>query len=383
MTHHANHAVVVLTVLLAGCQSDGGSSESGSNRVPDPTIIEISAKARWELAIEPAQPKPVAESLTFPGRIQYSLDGYVKIATPLVGIVRSVQGRLGEHVKAGQPLVFIESADIGMAYSDFAKAESDLHMTQRYLEIAKDLYAVKSLSKKEYDQAQNDFNKAHAEFTRAKQRLLTLRVSASELEKPAPERHVSTRFDLRSPLNGIIVEKTVTVGQVVGQDPTQTLFTIADPDVLQVVADVYERDLRLLHPGMPTTVTIESFPQDTFSGRVIYVGDIVDPTSRTIKIRCEVKNTGYKLKPEMFARVHVQLGSTAAGVVVPREAVLRIGDGAFVFVEVNETQFQQRAVVTGPTTGEMVEIRDGITSGEPVVVRGAVLLKGALEKRTS
>lgn len=370
----------VFLLLLTACSGSAQPPALPDTAIQHPDAVEVSPAAREELQVQDVHLTPLAETLTFPGRVQYSLDGYAKIGTPLVGIVRTVHGRLGERVKAGQVLVTIESADIGLAYSDFAKAESDLLLTQRYLELAKDLYKVKSLSKKEFDQAQNDYNKAKAEYNRARQRLLTLRVSPSELNKPAPERHISTRFELKSPLEGVIVEKTVTVGQVVGQDPTQTLFTVADLETLQVVAEVYERDLRFLRTGMVAKVTVASFPHDVFPGRLVHVGELVDPATRTIKVRCDVTNTDYKLKPEMFARVQIEFASAPTAVVLPRSAVVRMGRETVVFVERSETEFERRSVVAGPATAETIEIRDGLIEGERVVIKGAVLLKGALEK---
>jgi cobalt-zinc-cadmium efflux system membrane fusion protein len=343
--------------------------------------VHISSEALQEIATEEVHGQPLTEAPTFSGRVQYSLDGFAKIGTPLVGIVRSVPAKLGDRVTLGQTLVIIESADIGVAYSDFAKAESDFQLTQRYLELSKDLYLAKSLSKKEFDQAQNDFNKAEAELSRSRQRLLTLRVPERELNKPTPERHVSTRFDLKAPLKGIIVERNVTVGQVVGQDPTQTLFTVADLEVLQVVAEIYERDLRLVRVGLPANVTVQSFPNDQFPAKVVYVGDMVDPNTRTIKVRCDVKNINYKLKPEMFARVQIQLNALATTVVLPREAVLRIGNDAFVFVERSVGEYERRAIVVGPTADDRIEIRNGVNEKDRVVIRGVILLKGALEKK--
>jgi cobalt-zinc-cadmium efflux system membrane fusion protein len=345
-----------------------------------PDVVEISTDAVQEFTLQSVTATQLAESLTLPGRMQYSLDGYAKVGTPLVGIVKALPVRLGEKVAAGQVLASIESADIGMAYSDYAKAESDLLLTRRSLELSKDLYAVKSLSRKEFDQAQNDYNKAQAEFNRARQRLLTLRVSPAELTKPTPERHISTRFDLKSPLRGVIVDKSVTLGQVVGQDQTQTLFTVADLDVLQVVADVYERDLRYLKAGLPAVVTVESFPNDTFPAKLIHVGEFVDPASRTIKIRCDVTNMDYKLKPEMFARVQVILSSAPTAVVVPRSAVVRMGADTVVFVRRSDLIFERRAVVTGTVEGDHIEVREGLKDGETIVTKGAVMLKGAMEK---
>lgn len=375
----SSHCVFVC-MILAACSGPTDPPVVSGFKAAQPELLDVTKDALREFVIQPVTVTRLAESLVLPGRIQYNLDGYAKIGTPLVGVVKTVQAHLGARVVGGQVLASIESADIGMAYSDFAKAESDLLLTQRSLELSKDLYAVKSLSKKEFDQAQNDYNKAQAEYNRARQRLLILRVSPAELTKPGPERHISTRFDLKSPLKGVVVEKNVTLGQVVGQDPAQTLFTVADLDVLQVVAEVYERDLRFLQAGMPVTVTVESFPDQTFPGTLVHVGEFVDPASRTIKLRCDVSNIEYRLKPEMFARVQVLLASAPTAVVVPRSAVVRMGAEAVVFIQRSETTFERRPVVTGTVNDDMIEIREGVRNGESLVIKGGVMLKGALEK---
>src|SRR5207249_3607083 len=117
----------------------------------------------------------------------------------------------------------------------------------------KDLYETKALAQKDLKQAENDMIKARAEFRRAKERLLSLKVPAAELEKPLAEQRITSRYELKSPLAGTVVERTVTPGQSVGGDPSQVRFTVADLDVLQVVADVYERDLALVQAGQVAT----------------------------------------------------------------------------------------------------------------------------------
>jgi cobalt-zinc-cadmium efflux system membrane fusion protein len=172
----------------------------------------------------------------------------------------------------------------------------------------------------------------------------------------------------------------VTVGQLVGADPAQMLYTIADLNVLQVVAEVYERDLSRVARGIPVTVTVEAYPGETFSGTIAYVGDVVDPNTRTIKVRCSVTNRGLRLKPEMFARVSLKLGSGSPVLVVPKEAVLEVGGREFVFVQAADGRYVRRPVVTGVTSGDAVQIREGVEPGERVVVKGALLLKGEQEK---
>jgi cobalt-zinc-cadmium efflux system membrane fusion protein len=373
-----------LVVLAGGIPPAAGQTgQAGTNGVQAEDLIQVHPKALRQISAEPAELRPLMDEVSLPGKIQYSENGYSRVSSPLVGLVKEVRVRLGDHVTPGQILVAVESADIGVAYSEFAKAESDLQLAQRNYDISKDLYEVQAIPKKEFVQAQSGYLKAQAEYRRSKGRLLSLRVPAEELNKPIQERQITGRFELKSPIKGTIVERNVTVGQLVGADPAQVLFTIADLDILQAVADVYERDVRALAVGQKVTVSVESFPGERFPGSVVYVGDLVDPVARTIKVRCNVTNLGGKLKPEMFARVHVQLGAKATALAVQRSAVIMTGDERILFVQRTETEFERRRVVTGIASGDLIEIRQGIQPGERVAVKGALLLKGAWDKKRS
>jgi cobalt-zinc-cadmium efflux system membrane fusion protein len=375
-----------VVLALMGCNEHEDTQASGSPlaTMSASQVVHVSPKANREIAVEPAQVKAVTEGLTLQGRIQYNPDHSVRISSPLVGLVRTVSARLSEEVRQGQVVATIESTDIGRAYADFAKAESSLELAQRSYKRARDLYEAHSVSKKEFDQAQNDLLKDQAEYRRARQHLISLKVPATELDKPQAERRISNRFDLKSPIDGVVAEKNLVIGQMVGTDPSQILYVIADLDVLQAVADVYERDLQLIGEGMEVSVEVQSFPNEMFKGTVDYVGDIVDPSTRTTKARCNLKNLDHKLKPEMFARLHIMKPvAESLAMAVPREAVIMIGDETFVFVEKTETEYEQRSVVTGQTSGDLVQIHEGLKAGERVVVKGALLLKGVLEKRSS
>ena len=384
MVHILFFAGVILALM--GCKERADTQVSGSTVASERPnqLVHVSPKAHREIVVEPAQMRTVSEGLTLQGRIQYNPDHFVRLSSPLVGLVKTVSVRLSEQVREGQVVATIESADIGTAYADFAKAESNLELAKHNYRRARDLYEAHSVSKKEFDQAQNDFLKDQAEYRRARQRLVTLKVPASELDTPQAERRISDRFDLKSPIDGEVVEKNMTIGQMVGTDPSQILYVIADLDVLQAVADVYERDLNLIGEGLAVSVEVQAFPNEVFQGTVAYIGDVVDPTTRTTKVRCNLNNLDHKLKPEMFVRIHITNPvAESLALAVPREAVIMRGDEAFVFVEKTETEYERRTVVTGPTSGDLVKIHEGLKAGERVVVKGALLLKGALEQRVS
>ena len=184
--------------------------------------------------------------LSLAGKIAYGEDHFSRVSSPLQGRVLEVRAHLGEHVQAGSVLLVLDSQEIAQAYAEYAKEDSDLHYATRAHDLAKDLYENKALAMKDLKQAENELIKARAEFRRAKERLLSLRVPAQELEKPLERQKVTSRFEMKSPLTGIVVERNVTPGQSIGGESGQVLFTVADLDMLQVVADVYERDLAYL-----------------------------------------------------------------------------------------------------------------------------------------
>lgn len=367
--------ILVIAAQLTACSrpEEPGASNAATPAAPPSSGLPADIQSRIETAVVSASPvKPV---LSLAARVAYGEDRYSRISSPVQGRVLEVRARLGDRVKTGQVLMVIDSPDIAQAYSEFVKEHSELTYAQRAYELAKDLYETKALPLKDLKQAENDLIKAQAEFRRAKERLLSLRVPAEELEKPLPEQKITSRFELRSPLTGTVVERTVTPGQSVGGDPSQVLFTVADLDKLQVVADVYERDLGLVHVGQVATVTVEAYPGEHFPAAIAAIGDIVDPNTRTIKVRAWVGNEDHKLKPEMFARLNIDLGNGTSFIAVPKEAVLEIDGKEYVYVAEGEGRYVKRPVKIGTATGELVRVLEGLTPGERIVTKGAILLK--------
>jgi cobalt-zinc-cadmium efflux system membrane fusion protein len=316
------------------------------------------------------------QGLTLSGKVAYGEDRYSRISSPLQGRVVEVRAHLGDRVKAGDVLLVVDSPDIAQSYSDYIKEDSDLLYATRAYELAKDLYENRAMALKDLKQAENELVKARAEFRRAKERLLSLRVAAEELDKPLDKQKITSRFEMKSPLAGIVVERAVTPGQSVTGDSDHVLFTIADLDLLQVVADVYEHDLALVREGQSAMVKVEAYPEMDFPAKVTAVGDVVDPATRTIKVRAQVNNKSHKLKPEMFARLQLDESDAGQFLTVPREAVLEVNGKQFVYVVEDGTRYLKREVKTAHISPGQARVVEGLTQGERIVTKGAVLIKG-------
>ena len=315
------------------------------------------------------------QTLTLSGKVAYGEDRYSRISSPLQGRVVEVRAHLGDRVKAGDILLVVDSPDIAQAYSEYVKEDSDLQYAARSHELAKDLYDDKALPLKDLKQAENELVKARAAFRRAKERLLSLRIALDELEKPLDKQQITSRFEMKSPLTGIVVERTVTPGQSVTGDSDHVLFTIADLDRLQILADLYERDLAKVKEGQSAVVKVEAYPDMDFEATVTAVGDIVDPVTRTIKVRAQVNNESHKLKPEMFARLQLDVSETAHFLTVPREAILEVDGKQFVYVVEGADRYVRREVKIVTVSPEQARILEGLTQGERIVTKGAVLIK--------
>lgn len=355
----------------------GAATPSTTNKTPAPAP---EPEARVETMVVDFSRSH--QGLTLSGKVAYGEDRYSRISSPVQGRVLEVRVHLGDRVKAGDILLVIDSPDIAQAYSEYVKEDSELQYATRARELAKDLYENKALPLKDLKQAENELVKARAEFRRAKERLLSLRVSAEELGKPLDKQKITSRFDMKSPLAGIVVERAVTPGQSVGGDPSQILFTVADLDMLQVLADLYERDLALVKEGQFAIVNVEAYPGVDFPATVAAVGDVVDPNTRTIKVRAWVNNEAHKLKPEMFARLQLEVGDTAQFIAVPREAVLEVDGKQFVYIVEDADRYVKREVKVSNISPAQVRIIEGLSRGQRIVTKGAVLIKGQEVKGT-
>jgi cobalt-zinc-cadmium efflux system membrane fusion protein len=157
-------------------------------------------------------------------------------------------------------------------------------------------------------------------------------------------------------------------------DNADPLITIADLSTVWVVGDVYEKDISKIQPGKQVTVTLDAYPGQRWQGHIESLSGALDPATRTLKVRVALQNNNYKLKPEMFATIHVDIGKHNA-IVVPSSAVIHEGQATTVFVA-NSGKPEQRNITTGQAVDGMIEVKSGLQVGQQIAVDGAELLTG-------
>ena len=181
----------------------------------------------------------------------------------------------------------------------------------------------------------------------------------------------SSVFSLTAPISGIVVERNATIGATVGSDAN--LFKIIDLSSVWIDANVFEKDLERVKLGQQVNVTVPAIPGVTFLGRVILVSSVVDPETRSLKVRTEVPNRGGNLKPDMFANVAIITDVNRSAISIPQSAVLDDGGQKVVFVA-SDSGYEKRVVSVGIQSNDRVEIQAGLKAGDKVVVKGNYLL---------
>ncbi|HZR70287.1 MAG TPA: efflux RND transporter periplasmic adaptor subunit [Burkholderiales bacterium] len=311
-------------------------------------------------------PVPLAEPLN--GRVAYNENFTSRVSTPIAGRVVDLRAQPGDVVRAGDTLLRLDSPDLAAAVSDLRKAKADEARKKTAYERAKMLYDAQVFARKDYESADADYVQARAETERAALRLRNL----GELPRDGE------RYDLRAPIPGVVVERKANPGMEARPDLPDPLFVITDPRRLWVLIDLPERSLPKVAPGQPVSIEVDAYPGERFRGKIERVGDVVDPNTRRVPVRCSVQNPERKLKPEMYARVTLLADENRKAIRVPNTALVTEGVYSYVFVERQPGTFVRRRVDFLVQDRDYSYLEDGVTSGERIVVSGATLLNSEL-----
>jgi cobalt-zinc-cadmium efflux system membrane fusion protein len=292
--------------------------------------------------------------------------------------VVQINAQLGERVTKGESLAVIESPDIGSAVSDLRKADADLIAADHAYRREKDLCAKSACTQVDLETAEDNYRKAKAEMERAQQKAYLLRQGNANA--------VTGTYTLSTPIDGEVIMRNLNPGiEVQGQYGGNTvteLFTVGELDEVWVLADIYEMDLARVKIGSPCVVTTVAYKDKRFEGKVDWVSGMLDPTTRTARVRCTFENKDRMLKPEMYATAQISVEQRRA-LAIPRNAILRLGDTTVVFVEVSDdngmVKYERMPVsVDEGESSDWLVVQHGLDAGQKVVVSGAIKLAANL-----
>jgi membrane fusion protein, heavy metal efflux system len=371
---------VTLSILISSCgtskvpeaaeQSDKTSTEvkssSGKGTVGNKADeIQLSAEEIQQSGVKVTaiQPEKVSDQLILSANITANQDRIAFVAPRVEGKLIKVTANLGDQVKARQSLAVVDSIQMGEARAEYRLAQSELKLAEANFQRIDKLYKEDVVPQRQWLESKNAFERAQTSAKEGADHLHIL-VGSSDTG-------VST-YVITAPFSGVVIKKDAVIGELT--KPETKLFTIADLSTVWIEADVSEKDLGKLAVGSPATVTVSSFPDESFKGMVSYISSIFDKETRTVKARIELPNPDRKLRIDMFARAVIDLTSSREALILPQEAVLLVQGQSTVYVQ-TEGGFEARAVEVGEQLNKGVVITSGLKAGEQVVTGGAYALK--------
>ena len=343
------------------------------------------------LRIEEMQVRDFRAERIAEGRITYNEDRSTPVFTPYNGRVVRALVRLGDTVAAGQPLFEIETTDLAGAANDLLGAADAANKSRGALEQARreearqnSLFAARAASQRDVEQARvaataaaADLRTAEATLAAARDKLRVLGRTPEQVARIEATRQVDAVVPVPAPIAGTVVQRRVGPGQWLSTGGADPVFTIADLSTAWLVAAVRELDAPLIRTGLPVEVAVGALPGRSFEAAVTTVGAGLDPTTRRLTVRAEVRDPERLLKPEMFATFRISVGEGQRNVSVPVNAVIYRGADASVWVALDGNRFILRRIRPGIRQGEHVEVVDGLKPGERVVTGGALFIDRA------
>lgn len=395
-------AQIVLVVLIVGIVGGVAATWSSAYRGNKPLPPEeMSAEAKRKTRVyRPKDSEWAALSVVqianhsfnsefvTEGKIQVNEDRSTPIFSPYAGRVTRLFAKAGDIIQPGQPLFIVEATDMVQAQNDFIaaitamnKARSALNLAQITDKRSRDLYAAKAVPLKEMQNAQaglvaaqNDMRSAETALEAARNRLRILGRADADIDTFEKTGRISPDTPVHSPIGGTIVQRKIGPGQYVSAATSDPVFVVGDLTNVWLTAFVRETDAGKVAVGESVSFTVLAYPDRVFKGTIDYVAAALDPASRRLMVRATIDNSEGLLKPEMFASVTITVRRDVVAAAAPRAALIYEGSSVRAWVARDDKTIELRGIKTGMADGSLIQIVDGVSPGERIVVRGSLFI---------
>ncbi len=363
---------------MAGC--NGKKKDEAAEAPPkasvektgDLNLVQVKHAERFALATVTEQMS--ASTLSVTGSVQPDVSRTIPVISLANGRVVDTFARLGDTVKKGQLLMEVQSTDVSGGFAVYLKASNDERLARTQYERAKTLYEKGAIAKAQMESAENSELDAKTDLNAAEQQLKILGV-----DKANP----SAAVKVYAPASGVIIAQNVTSAGAAGMtlSGSSTAFTIADLSHVWIVCDVFEADLAKVRMGQTAEVRLTAYPDKVLTGSVSDIGAVLDPTTRTAKVRIQVENAARTMRVGMFATATLHGQKAETRMVVPASAVLHLQDRDWVYVPLRSGQFRRTEVRGGAMVeGGGQEIFSGLGVGQQVIAKALDLQNSAAQE---
>jgi RND family efflux transporter MFP subunit len=357
-------AALTALLIVPGCRGKSAPDAAPADQEPEHaaaprTFVTLTpaAMAAADIKTEPAMTRALGRRITAPGEVEFNARRLAHLTARTAGRVERVFAVKGDRVSQGQVLAEVYSSDYMAIQAEYLQAA----------ERAKRLAG---------DPAEAGPSRALLEA--ARERLLLVGAAAADVDALEASRAPRPLLVIRASLAGTVLESGVLSGAHV--ELGTSLFRLADLSTLWACLHLQERDLESVKAGAAVDLRTQAYPGRTFRGRLVLVGDVVDPATRTVEGRVEIPNPEGKLKAGMYVEASLAAAGERTGLAVPESSVQDDEGRAVVFVKTGERTFTLRGVSVGERAAGWVEIVEGLSEGEQVVTSGAFLLESELRK---
>jgi len=356
--------LIIITICgllgnLLACKSNEDNDDARQPYVIPDSLMHV-------LIIDTVKKAPITEAIKFNGMVDFNTDKTVNVFPLITGNVQNVTVMPGDYVHAGQVLGIVKSAEVANYNSALINAESNVTLTAKQLAQQKDLFQSGLASQVDITSAEANYEQAVAARTAA-QKVLSINGDDKNGE-----------YFIKAPIDGFIVQKNVTNGMAIRTDNNTGLFTISDLKNVWVQANVYEENIGKVHEGEEADVTTISYPDKVFKGKINNIMNVIDPTSKVMKMRVVLDNPGYVLKPQMFATVTVNNSERNQAIAISSKDLVFDHSQYYVITVTGKKNVQIRPVDVISINGATAYIKNGLSIGERIIGSQALLIYGSL-----
>jgi len=353
-------ALVLLSVLMQACHKPDKAVESSHTFELSPFLLK-----RMKLIL--ASEEDVQGQLKLNGKVSAFEDKLVRISPLVDGVIQQLNANLGDYVQKGQTLAVIKSTEVADAENQANDAEATLSTNEKNLNVIKDMARLGLAAEKDILLAENEVNRAKGAVRRSAEV-----ASLYEIK--------NSLYTMKAPISGYVIDKNLTLSTQLSYDNSQVgpFYTIADLSIMQVVANVYEADIENIQIGEQVEIKILAFPDKVFKGKIEKIQDLIDPQTRTMKVRISIPNPDIKLKPEMFAQVLVNFDKGIKLVCVPTDVMIFENSKYYVLVYHSNQNIEIREVQPYQASNGKTYLESGLEAGEKVLASDQLIIFKAL-----
>jgi membrane fusion protein, heavy metal efflux system len=359
---------VALAVMSTAC-SEKPAPAAETKAVVDPNLVALTPELEANIKTGAVSEIQFVDTLRIPGRIQVDEQYESRAGASITGRISTLDVNLGDEVKAGQRLATIKSTELAQFQLSYIKASQQVQLQTKAVDRAKQLLEADVISQAELQRREGELHAANAEVNAARDQLLVLGMAPGNISKLGLQNSGMSTSQVNSKITGTVIARKARLGQVVA--PAEELFVVADLSHVWAVAEIPEQQIAHIKEGQSLNIEVPALDDAELTGTLAFVGDIVNPATRTVMARANISNNKMLLKPDMLITILLEAKPETV-IAIPSTAVVRENNADHVFAQtLKSKQYKLLPVTLGRTYDGQKEVLQGLQPGDQIVLDGA------------